>query len=37
VRLFAADLKANDNDPEAVKGAGKRMNIPNEKEQSAQK
>lgn len=37
VRLFAADLKANDNDPEAIKGAGKRMNIPGEKEQSAKK
>lgn len=37
VRLFAAELKANDNDPEAIKGAGKRMNIPTEKEQSGQK
>jgi len=34
VRLFAADLKDNDNDPEQGRGLGKRMNIPANKEQS---
>jgi hypothetical protein len=34
VRLFAADLKKDDNDPEAVRGLGKRMNIPATKEQT---